>query len=82
MHPLARPLYGQCASDFYSLVNAAFRQRRKTLASALKSLEMDRQGTAELLAYAGIDSARRGETLSASEFALLAAAYRSLKHRP
>lgn len=82
MHPLARPLYGQCASDFYSLVNAAFRQRRKTLASALKSLEMDRQGTAELLAHAGIDSARRGETLSASEFALLAAAYRSLKHRP
>ena len=49
---------------------AAFGQRRKMLRGALKSLG----GAEELLAAAGIDGARRAETLSVAEFDALARA--------
>jgi 16S rRNA (adenine1518-N6/adenine1519-N6)-dimethyltransferase len=48
-------------------VTAAFGQRRKTLRNSLS-----KQVTAEGFAVCGIDSTRRAETLSPSEFAALA----------
>ncbi|MBF0425407.1 MAG: 16S rRNA (adenine(1518)-N(6)/adenine(1519)-N(6))-dimethyltransferase RsmA [Magnetococcales bacterium] len=51
------------------VVRAAFGQRRKTLANALKGVTAD---AAAWLARAGIDGQRRGETLSLEEFARLA----------
>jgi 16S rRNA (adenine1518-N6/adenine1519-N6)-dimethyltransferase len=52
------------------LTAAAFGQRRKMLRGALKSLG----GAEALLAAAGIDGARRAETLSVAEFDRLARA--------
>lgn len=58
---------------FFQVVTAAFGQRRKTLANALAAgLHLDKAGAALLLKNAGIDGARRGETLSLQEFAALA----------
>jgi 16S rRNA (adenine1518-N6/adenine1519-N6)-dimethyltransferase len=58
---------------FFQIVRAAFGQRRKTLANALKGsrLGLDREQVTNLLNQAGIDGNRRGETLSLDEFALL-----------
>ncbi len=56
---------------FQSVVRAAFQMRRKTLRNALRALgNADRADHA--LSGAGIDPARRGETLSIEEFASLA----------
>lgn len=54
---------------FVAVVKAAFGQRRKTLNNALKGVA----GGREALVTAGIDSKRRGETLSIGEFAAIAA---------
>ena len=54
---------------FTRIVKVAFSQRRKTLANALKSVSPEMR---ELLIGAGIDPARRAETLSIEEFAGLA----------
>lgn len=50
---------------FRTLVKAAFSQRRKTLWNALKPIA----GGREALGRVGIDSRRRGETLTVEEFA-------------
>ena len=50
---------------FRAVVKAAFAQRRKTLSNALRPVP----GAREALVRAGIDPMRRGETLSAVEFA-------------
>jgi 16S rRNA (adenine1518-N6/adenine1519-N6)-dimethyltransferase len=66
---------------FRQVVKAAFGQRRKTLWNCLKSLGLkaeDRE-LAKVLAECGIEVARRGETLSLDEFALLTRALISLK---
>ena len=59
---------------FSAVVHAAFSQRRKMLRNALQALapgaDVDRA-----LARAGIDGARRGETLDQTEFAQLAGAW-------
>lgn len=57
---------------FFRVVKAAFAQRRKTLANALKAAGID---AATVLAAAGIDGSRRGETLSLAEFAAVANAW-------
>lgn len=59
---------------YFSLVHAAFGQRRKTLANALAPAlpRLDRPAIVALLAAASIDPGRRGETLSPEEFAALA----------
>lgn len=66
---------------FFHMVRAAFGQRRKTLINALMRAPAsfnlgfgmeDRAKVEALLARAGIDPARRGETLSLAEFARLA----------
>jgi 16S rRNA (adenine1518-N6/adenine1519-N6)-dimethyltransferase len=57
---------------FRRLVKAGFAQRRKTLANALRAARLapeDRLRAA--LGAAGIDPARRGETLSVEEWAAL-----------
>jgi 16S rRNA (adenine1518-N6/adenine1519-N6)-dimethyltransferase len=57
--------------SFQAVVRAAFQMRRKTLRNALRALgDPDRADRA--LSIAGIDPARRGETLSIDEFAQLA----------
>lgn len=57
---------------FFRVVKAAFAQRRKTLANALKAAGID---AAAVLAAAGVDGGRRGETLSLAEFAAVANAW-------
>ena len=64
-------------SDFKKyrgVVNAAFGQRRKQLANALRSRASELGDTDAALAAAGIDPTRRGETLSPEEFASIAEA--------
>jgi 16S rRNA (adenine1518-N6/adenine1519-N6)-dimethyltransferase len=64
-----RPLYPW----LHRTVQAAFGQRRKTIVNALAAgLRYERAAVMELLEYAGIDPARRGETLAVPEFVRLA----------
>ena len=57
---------------FFKTVKAAFGQRRKTLLNSLSSMgDLDKAKIKEVLAEAGIDEKRRGETLSIEEFAHL-----------
>lgn len=60
---------------FFRTVKAAFAQRRKTLANGLKAAGLPPAAAAEVLAAAGIDGTRRGETLSLAEFAAVADAW-------
>ncbi|MBO6305597.1 MAG: 16S rRNA (adenine(1518)-N(6)/adenine(1519)-N(6))-dimethyltransferase RsmA [Selenomonadaceae bacterium] len=55
---------------FFKTVRAAFGKRRKTLSNALKSV-FDKEVVASALEKSNIDGARRGETLSIEEFAIL-----------
>ena len=56
-------------SLFFKTVKAAFGQRRKTLLNSLSSMGiLDKAEIKEVLAEAGIDEKRRGETLSIEEF--------------
>ena len=65
-------------SRIRSLVNAAFRQRRKTLRNGLKGFGgLDSPGAEEAFRAAGIDAGRRAETLSPEEFVALTKAFRS-----
>lgn len=54
---------------FFRTVKAAFGQRRKTLNNALKSMGVDKNMIAGILAQVNIDAIRRGETLTIDEFA-------------
>ncbi|WP_150275650.1 16S rRNA (adenine(1518)-N(6)/adenine(1519)-N(6))-dimethyltransferase RsmA [Paenibacillus tepidiphilus] len=61
---------------FFEVVQASFTQRRKTIANNLKSRFFPGEGRERLealLAEAGIDGGRRGETLSIAEYARLSA---------
>ena len=60
---------------YFSVVKAAFGQRRKTLLNALANsgaVGTDKQSVERLLQNAGIDPKRRGETLTLQEFADIA----------
>lgn len=61
---------------FFRVVKAAFSQRRKTLSNAMKTTGLPVAQISEMLAEAGIDPVRRGETLSLAEFAAVANAWR------
>jgi 16S rRNA (adenine1518-N6/adenine1519-N6)-dimethyltransferase len=62
-----------------ALVNAAFQQRRKTIANGLKPLVKGAKGRVEeMLAEAGIDPRRRPETLSPAEYVTIARAFETL----
>jgi 16S rRNA (adenine1518-N6/adenine1519-N6)-dimethyltransferase len=56
----------------FSIVDAAFGQRRKTLRTALGSVLGSPQAVESLLQYAGIDSGLRGEQLSLQDFVAIA----------
>ncbi len=59
---------------FFSLVKAAFGQRRKTLANALRSAlgtELGKDGILQLITDCGFDARIRGEKLSLADFAAL-----------
>jgi 16S rRNA (adenine1518-N6/adenine1519-N6)-dimethyltransferase len=58
---------------FTRVVRAAFGQRRKTLANALRGGGLGGAGVADALRAAGIDPGRRAETLDLEEFARVAA---------
>lgn len=58
----------------FSLIDAAFAQRRKTLRAALKSWAGAGINPGDVCVRAGIDPQRRGETLTVEEFIALAAA--------
>jgi 16S rRNA (adenine1518-N6/adenine1519-N6)-dimethyltransferase len=61
--------------EFEAIVRAAFQARRKTLRNALQQA-FGTEATDRVLASAGIDGRRRGETLSIEEYASLASAMR------
>ncbi|WP_168123372.1 16S rRNA (adenine(1518)-N(6)/adenine(1519)-N(6))-dimethyltransferase RsmA [Paenibacillus sp. HB172176] len=63
-------------SFFFRVVQASFAQRRKTLGNNLTAFagKERREALLALLAAAGIDPVRRGETLSLEEFAALSKA--------
>jgi 16S rRNA (adenine1518-N6/adenine1519-N6)-dimethyltransferase len=58
----------------FSLVDAAFAQRRKTLRAALAGWAGSAENAGELLAAAGVDPSARGEQLHVTQFARIAEA--------
>lgn len=58
----------------FAVIDAAFAQRRKTLRAALAGWAGSAARAGEVLARAGIDPARRGETLDITEFTAIARA--------
>jgi 16S rRNA (adenine1518-N6/adenine1519-N6)-dimethyltransferase len=60
--------------EVFTVVDAAFGQRRKTLRAALSGWAGSAPEAERLLRVAGIDPGARGESLSVAEFARLAAA--------
>jgi 16S rRNA (adenine1518-N6/adenine1519-N6)-dimethyltransferase len=61
------------------LVRAAFTRRRKTLANALGAFVSSRAKPQEVLGAAGLDAARRPETLTIDEWVRLSNVYASLR---
>lgn len=58
---------------YFNVIKSAFALRRKTLNNALSSgLSMSKEDVNKILEKVGIDPRRRGETLTDSEFALIA----------
>lgn len=69
---------------FFRIVRAAFGQRRKTLANALRAefTELSRDSVEAWFAHAGVDGMRRGETLSMEEFVQLGRSLSLIQHDP
>ena len=70
----ARLLEGEAEKTFFTIVRAAFGQRRKTLVNALYSAfghKMGKGDIAEIVRQCGFDAFVRGETLSIEDFAEL-----------
>jgi 16S rRNA (adenine1518-N6/adenine1519-N6)-dimethyltransferase len=63
--------------EVFAVIDAAFRQRRKTLRAALAGWAGSAPEAERLLREAGIDPGARGESLGIEEFARLAAARRA-----
>lgn len=68
----APPVQPQDEELFFQLIRAGFNQRRKTLANSLSAALLDKPRIMAALAAAGIDPARRAETLAIDDFARLA----------
>lgn len=65
---------------FFAVVRSAFNMRRKTLWNALKSLKIDSASMESAFNDAGIDSKRRGETLSIEEFGKLSDSINNIRN--
>ncbi|TEB12227.1 16S rRNA (adenine(1518)-N(6)/adenine(1519)-N(6))-dimethyltransferase RsmA [Pelotomaculum propionicicum] len=67
--------------EFFKIIRASFGQRRKTLLNSLtgSNLGLDKESFLRALKKSGIDHARRGETLSLAEFAVLTGNIMELK---
>lgn len=65
---------------FFRVSREAFNMRRKTLWNAMKTLGLNSELMQNAFLRAGIDSKRRGETLSLQEFANLADAIYDINH--
>ena len=68
------PATAASRQEVFALIDAAFRQRRKTLRAALAGWAGTPAEAERLLRTAGIDPSARGEALSVAQFAGLAAA--------
>ena len=68
--------------EVFAVIDAAFRQRRKTLRAALSGWAGSAPEAERLLRAADIDPGARGESLGVGEFARLAAAQRGPADRP
>lgn len=82
--PLARPRYQASSKQFKRAVRAAFGTRRKSLRRALTlapDLPLTQAEADAVLERAGIDGARRGETLSIEELDRLARALEGIDKR-
>lgn len=66
------PASGASREEVFAVIDAAFAQRRKTLRKALAPLAGGAQAAEHALRAAGIDPARRGETLDVADFAAVA----------
>jgi len=64
---------------FFNVIRQSFNMRRKTLSNAMKNIGLEKENLREAFERASIDSNRRGETLSISEFANLANVISELK---
>jgi 16S rRNA (adenine1518-N6/adenine1519-N6)-dimethyltransferase len=67
------PPPGAPRDEVFAVVDAAFAQRRKTLRAALAPWAGSAAAAEQVLRNAGVDPARRGESLSVAEFARIAA---------
>ena len=67
-------------ADVFTVIDAAFAQRRKTLRSALAGWAGGAVRAEEILRAAGVDPQQRGEQLAIADFAAIAAAARTESH--
>ena len=67
------PATAASREEVFAVVDAAFRQRRKTLRAALSGWAGSAPEAERLLRAAGLDSGARGESLDVAQFARLAA---------
>lgn len=72
--PRTPALEGAAELRLFSLVKSAFGQRRKMLVNSVAETSGGKENAISLLKAAGLDPARRGETLSLDEFIRLAKA--------
>jgi 16S rRNA (adenine1518-N6/adenine1519-N6)-dimethyltransferase len=68
----AQPVAPVDRETVFTVIDAAFAQRRKTLRAALASWAGSAERAAEVLRVAGIDPSTRGEQLTVSDFARIA----------
>jgi 16S rRNA (adenine1518-N6/adenine1519-N6)-dimethyltransferase len=70
------PVTAASREEVFAVIDAAFRQRRKTLRAALSDWAGSAPAAERLLRAADIDPGARGESLGVGEFARLAAVHR------
>jgi 16S rRNA (adenine1518-N6/adenine1519-N6)-dimethyltransferase len=73
------PTVGATRAEVFSVVDAAFGQRRKTLRSTLKQLAGSAEAAEAALAHAGVDPMARGESIGVEQFALIAEGLRAAR---
>lgn len=79
----ALPLPAEQLPRFFSLVNAGFRHRRKTVANSLTNeLRFDKSQTAAVLSRTGIDPNRRAQTFTLEEWVALTMLWPSVLPQP